>query len=138
MNEERETMNEERETMNEKQGTMDGGRRHGPGGGVWVGVSLVLLGVLFILHSLGIARLAHWWALFILIPALASVGTAVSNLVRNGGRFTRSVSGPLVGAMFCGAVALILLFSLDWGRIWPVFIVIAGLGMLMNTVARRG
>ena len=116
---------------------MDEERRYGSGGAVWVGVAFVLLGILLILQTMGIVRIVNWWALFILIPAVALLGTAVNSFVRNGGRFTRSVSGPLVGALFIGSVALIFLLSLDWGRVWPVTFVLVGLGMLMNTIARR-
>jgi len=112
-------------------------RRHGPGAGLWVGVSFVALGILLILQTSGLVHLNNWWALFLLIPALATFGSAWSRARQNGGRFTRSVSGPISGGLFISAVAILFLFNLDWGKYWPVFIVLAGLSTLLGAFARR-
>jgi hypothetical protein len=41
------------------------------------------------------------------------------------------------GGLFISTVALLFLFSLDWGRYWPVFIVLAGLSTLLGAFARH-
>jgi len=107
------------------------------GASVWVGIAFVLFGIIMILQTAGLVRLNNWWALFILIPALASFGKAWHQARTNGGRFTRSVSGPISGGLFISTVALLFLFSLDWGRYWPVFIVLAGLTTLLGAFARH-
>ena len=111
--------------------------RHGPGGSVWWGIACIALGIILILQMSHLIRLDNWWALFILIPALASLGTGITRFVRNGGHFTHSVSGSISGALFIGTVAVIFLFRLPWAHIWPLFIILAGLSMLMGSFARR-
>lgn len=107
------------------------------GASVWVGIAFVLFGIIMILQTAGLVRLNNWWALFILIPALASFGSAWNRARANGGRFTRAVSGPITGGLFISAVAILFLFNLDWGRYWPVFIVLAGVTTLLGAFARR-
>jgi hypothetical protein len=107
------------------------------GGSLWVGIAFVLFGIIMVLQTAGLVRLNNWWALFILIPALASFGRAWNRARVNGGRFTRSVSSAISGGLFISAVALLFLFNLDWGRYWPVFIVLAGLSTLLGAFARR-
>src|SRR5512136_2686938 len=111
--------------------------RHRDTGSVWVGITLILIGILFILRVSHIISLGNWWALFILIPAVASLGSAITAFARNGGQYTRSVSGGLGGFLFLTVLAAMFLFGLDWGRYWPVFIVIAGVSVLLNAFARR-
>jgi hypothetical protein len=111
--------------------------RHRIGGSLWVGIAFVLFGIILILQTAQVVFLNNWWALFIMIPALASFGTAWSRARESGGRFTRGVAGSISGGLFISAVALLFLFNLDWGRYWPVFIVLAGLGMLLRAFARR-
>ena len=106
-------------------------------GSVWVGAAFVLLGVIFILQTLHIIALDNWWALFILIPAVGSFAGAVRNFRRNGNRFTRSVSGSIGGGLFFTAITLLFLFNADWGRWWPIFIVLAGVSILLGAFARR-
>ena len=111
--------------------------RHRIGGSLWVGIAFVLFGVIMILQTAGLVRLNNWWALFILIPALASFGKAWHRARVNGGRFTRSVLSAISGGLFISAVAILFLFNLDWGRYWPVFIVLAGLSTLLGAFARH-
>jgi hypothetical protein len=35
------------------------------------------------------------------------------------------------------AVAAIFLLELPWGRVWPIFIILAGIGMLLPALAGR-
>jgi hypothetical protein len=111
--------------------------RHRIGGSLWVGIAFVLFGIIMILQTAHLVYLNNWWALFIMIPALASFGTAWSRARDSGGRFTRGVAESISGGLFISAVALLFLFNLDWGRYWPVFIVLAGLGMLLRAFARN-
>ncbi|MEO0107804.1 MAG: hypothetical protein ABIK62_01345, partial [candidate division WOR-3 bacterium] len=104
---------------------------------IWVGIVLIVVGVLFILRVAHIISLSNWWALFILIPAFASLGSALDALAQSHGHYTKSVSGGLTGFLFMGTVAALFIFDLDWGRFWPVFIVIAGISVLSGAYARR-
>jgi hypothetical protein len=109
-------------------------RRHWNTGSLWVGVMFIMVGIFFILRIFGVVSLHNWWALFILIPAAGSFGAAFTTWRRKG-RFTRSVAGSIGGGLIITAVALIFLFGLHWGRVWPVFIVLAGLSMLISAFA---
>ena len=92
----------------------------------WLGgVVLIIIGVAFLLQNVSGLSLGNWWALFILIPAMGSLATAW-RIYETHGHMTASVRGPLVGGIVLLMVTAIFLFNLDWGRVWPVFLIIAG------------
>jgi hypothetical protein len=122
------------------QGDTPDRERDGPGSGqiyAWIGgLVLVLLGVLFLLQNMGVVAVTgNWWAFAILIPAVVSAATAVAQYRRAGNRLTAPVRGSATGALVFTAVALIFLFDLDWGTWWPVFVIIAGISVLLNWAA---
>ena len=91
---------------------------------------LILIGVVFLVRNISGLSLDNWWALFILIPAITSLGNAWRTY-RSSDRHSSAVRGSLVGGLMMLVVAMIFLFELDWGMIWPVFLIIAGLGGLL-------
>jgi hypothetical protein len=98
----------------------------------WIaGLVLVLLGLVFLAGNIWDIHLDNWWALFILIPVVVNVGNAL-RLYRHHGRFNRAARGMLTGAIVLSVVAAAFLFELDWGMIWPLFLIIAGLAALVN------
>ena len=100
-----------------------------------IGGVMVLLGVLFLIGNYTSFELQNWWALFILIPALGSLGSAW-NAYRADGHLSQRVRSSLTWGMVVLAVALVFLLDLDWGIIWPVFLIIIGLGSLLAFFAR--
>jgi hypothetical protein len=101
----------------------------------WFGVALIGLGLLFLVQNYLGYELHNWWALFFMIPAIGSFGAAYS-LWREGN--ATAVAGSLTMGVLFTAVAAIFLLSLPWRSVWPVFIILAGLGMLLpNLIARR-
>jgi hypothetical protein len=107
--------------------------RRGAGG--WVGGAvLVILGLVFLLRNTGIFELENWWALFILIPALGSFATAWNNYRNSGGRLTAAVRGPLIGGFILLMVSAAFLFGLDFGLLWPVFLILGGIALLFNAL----
>jgi hypothetical protein len=109
------------------------------GGDGWIaGVVLLILGVIFLLRNLGIANFAfdNWWALFILIPAVGSFATAYRVYQNNGGHMSEGVRGPLIGGLIMAMVAAVFLLGLSWAVIWPVFLIVAGVGALLSALAR--
>jgi UDP-N-acetylmuramyl pentapeptide phosphotransferase/UDP-N-acetylglucosamine-1-phosphate transferase len=80
--------------------------------------------------------LNNWWALFILIPAIGSLWTAWTIYQKNDRKFTAASTGPLIGGIALLMVTAIFLFNLDWGRVWPVFLIIAGAAVLLGVVRR--
>jgi len=102
----------------------------------WVGGAvLILLGAVFLLQNFDLIRLHNWWALFILIPALVNFATAY-NLYRRDGRLTGAVYGALTGGLILLLVASVFLLGLDWGMVWPVFLILIGLGILVSTQSK--
>jgi hypothetical protein len=96
----------------------------------WVGgVVLIIIGVAFLFQNISGLWLSNWWALFILIPAIGSLATAW-RIYESHGHMTASARGPLVGGIVLLMVTATFLFNLDWGRVWPVFLIIAGASAL--------
>jgi hypothetical protein len=103
----------------------------------WIaGGVLILAGVVLLLTNVAGVSLHNWWALFILIPAIGSLWTAYTMFKRNEGRFTAASRGPLVGGVVLLTVAAMFLFELDLGRVWPVFLIVAGAAILLTVVRR--
>jgi hypothetical protein len=94
------------------------------------GIFLIGLGLIFLLQNFGWFYLGNWWALFILLGTAAAWSKAWRAYQNNGQRVTQAVAGPFFGGIFPLAVALIFLFELDWGAVWPVFLIIAGVSVL--------
>ncbi|MCP4423676.1 MAG: hypothetical protein GY803_04205 [Chloroflexi bacterium] len=95
------------------------------------GVILIAIGAVFLFTNLTGFHLHNWWALFILIPALSNFGNAWGSYQRHG-RLTKSARGSLTGGMILTLIASAFLFSLDWGLIWPLFLIIGGVSALFS------
>ncbi len=97
-------------------------------GSWWGGAILILLGAAFLLHSFGAPIGARWWALFLMIPALGSFDAA-----RHAYRFSGSrdaARGTVIGGLLFTFLTAMLLFDLNWGLLWPVVLVLVGIGLL--------
>ncbi len=98
----------------------------------WLGgVILIAIGVIFLFSNISGFYLNNWWALFILIPAIGSFGKAW-NGYRENGRLDGEARGGLIGGLILTLVASAFLFNLDWGMIWPLFLIIGGVGALLG------
>lgn len=101
--------------------------------GSWLpGLALILLGAIFFVENYFGATLNNWWALFILIPALSTFATAYA-LWRDG--HTEWATGPFVAGLGFVALTAIFLLDLPIGRLWPLFLIAAGVALLFG---RRG
>jgi hypothetical protein len=98
----------------------------------WIGgVVLIAIGIIFLLSNVTDFHLDNWWALFILIPAVSSFGKVYSSYQRHG-RITRAARGSLTGGFILTLISAAFLLELDWGLIWPVFLIIGGLSALLG------
>jgi phosphatidylserine synthase len=105
-----------------------------PRGDSWVwGIVLIILGGVFLLQNLTPFRVINWWAVFILIPAAGSFISAWRKYQQTG-RFSGGVRSSLFGGLIFTTVAAIFLLNLDLGRFWPVFVIAAGLAIMVNTL----
>jgi uncharacterized membrane protein HdeD (DUF308 family) len=96
-----------------------------------VGLVLILIGAIFLFANVTDFYLDNWWALFILIPAVSNFANAWRHHQRHG-RFTKTVRGSVTGGLILTVVAFTFLFDWDWGLIWPVFLIIGGMGLLLG------
>ena len=95
------------------------------------GVILIAIGLIFLATNLGGFHLNNWWALFILIPAVSNFSSAYANYKENG-RLQKSGRGSITGGLILSLIAFTFLFNWDWGVIWPVFLIIGGVGALLG------
>lgn len=93
------------------------------------GIVLIVLGVLFLLRNLTGWPLNNWWALFILAPALVLLWNGYQNLQADG-RFSSRAVQSFTGGSVLLLVALVFLLGLSWSMIWPVFLIIGGIGAI--------
>jgi hypothetical protein len=103
----------------------------------WViGLALIAVGAILLAQQLIGLRLVNWWALFLLIPAFGAFESAVRRYQERGTAFSGSVTGSFVTGLSLLAVTVIFLFGLDWSTIWPIFIILAGIGALLGAIFR--
>lgn len=116
---------------------LESGRHHHSDTPPWVlGGVLIAIGVFLLLRSITGQSMGNWWALFILIPAIASLADAW-RIYQVSGQVTEAVIGPLVGGVILLFVFAMLFFGFNWGVFWPVLLILAGIGALVGVFARR-
>ena len=99
----------------------------------WIpGVILIAIGVIFLATNLGGFHLNNLWALFILIPAVSNFSSAWQNYKTNG-RLQKSGRGSITGGLILTLISFTFLFGWDWGVIWPLFLIIGGVGALLGS-----
>ena len=107
---------------------------------IW-GFVFIIGGIILLAQQVGwLGARYNWWALFILVPALASLGGGFSELQRSGG-FGAAVRAGLGSGLILLTLSLIFLFGLDWSQWWPLMVLVAGLTIFLEgfgTVAPAG
>ncbi len=102
-----------------------------PSGLLWGGLGLILSGAGLLLTS-GQFRGDNWWAIFILLPALASLASAWLALHFGGGAFNLGARLGLGTGLPTLAVALIFMYHINWSIGWTLMLMVAGLVILIN------
>ena len=108
-------------------------------GGGWIaGIVLILLGGAFLLRNTGLLniRLVNWWALFILIPAIGSLDTAIRLYHQSGDQLTAAARGSLLVGLVLTFVTIMFLFDISWTFFGPVLIILVGIGIILNATLR--
>ncbi|MHB1132946.1 MAG: LiaF transmembrane domain-containing protein [Chloroflexota bacterium] len=100
------------------------------------GLVLVGLGLVFMLGNLTGFYLHNWWALFILIPGLAAL-TRAYDLYRAAGQVTPAMRSPLISGLVILMVAASFLLGMSWNLLWPLVLVLVGLGIFFTPSALR-
>ena len=104
------------------------------GNGWAVGAILVLLGLIMLGQNMNVFTLKNWWALFILLPALGSLGTAWRLFQADGGRLGRHARSALIAGLLLAGLSGMFLFGLNWTWVGPVLLMLAGIAILTNAV----
>jgi hypothetical protein len=92
---------------------------------------LIAIGAIFLLNNFTDFDLDNWWALFILIPAFGALGNFL-RARRQDGHMSHEARGSLIGSLVLFFIAAVFLFGWNWGAVWPVFLIIAGIGALLS------
>ncbi len=100
----------------------------------WVfGLALIFIGLVFLVGNLTDFYLHNWWAVFILIPGLMTFANAWRTR-KEDGHWSKQARGSLIGGLGITLVAVIFLFSLDWGTMWPLFLILGGIAALLGGI----
>jgi len=102
-------------------------------GGSWlIGFVLIALGVVFLAQNFGYPIPRNWWAFLILIPAVGSFAGAWNMYRRSGNEVTPAVRGSIIAGLVLTVLALVFLLGIDFGKLWPVILILLGLGALFG------
>ncbi len=95
---------------------------------VIVGISIILVGGVLFLRNIFGFEFENWWVLFMLIP-LGGMGMKMWELYQANGRIS---TGLIIAMSGVAITAVIFLFNLSWGLMWPIFFMLGGVSMLLN------
>lgn len=100
------------------------------GEGSWMpGLIMIVVGAVFLLRNYTDFSLNNWWALFILIPAFTNLRMAYTHYQAGNSKAMRSF---LFWGLFFVAISAAFLLGVDFGELWPAFLILAGLGFLLG------
>jgi hypothetical protein len=106
---------------------------HGGWGGPWIaGAVLIVVGLVLLAQNFGLPMLNNWWALFILIPAVSSLAAAWGMYQANDSHLTAGARSALISGIILTAITAAFLFNLNWGLLWPLLLILAGIAALLN------
>ena len=107
---------------------------------IFPAVAIIAVGVLVLLNNLGVdfAFFDHgnWWALFVLFAAIAPL-TRAYEVYHARGRLDAEAAYSLLAGTAVVLVAVLVLFGLDWGTWWPLFVILGGLFTLVRRPYRH-
>ncbi len=108
-------------------------RRRFPFHGLWFGLTLVLLGALFLLNQLGVVNGDRWWQSLLIGLGAISIIDGIAHLVSPEYRW-RSYGKFVAGIVL---IAVGTLFIVGLGQWWSLALIIAGLALLLRFFWRR-
>jgi hypothetical protein len=102
-------------------------------GSIMPGLFLIALGLVFLANNLTGFHLDNWWALFILFPAANNFNDAIRIMRRDGG-VSRKARGQFFWSFFFVLLSAAFLLGISVGQYWPVFLILAGIGILIGAL----
>lgn len=97
-----------------------------------IGITLAILGGHLLLNNLGVygwfeSRLGHeWLPLFFLVFVAAMAYNAWRAYQDSGERLTPAVLWQVAGALILGVIIVAITIKIDWGTVWGVLLIAAG------------
>lgn len=97
------------------------------------GVALIFLGALFLLDTFNVTPIHfyNWWAIFILVPGINSLIQA-GRRFQDAGQINHKVRRAGFRGLLLVLIALTFFLQLDWGIIFPLFLVGGGIYLLLR------
>jgi hypothetical protein len=121
----------ENQKTHEDEGTSSSKRSYS--GSLMPGLFLIVLGLVFLANNLTGFYLDNWWALFILFPAANNFNDAIRFMRRDGG-VSRKARGQFFWSFFFVLLSAAFLLGISVGQYWPVFLILAGIGILIGAL----
>lgn len=109
-------------------------------GGAWIaGAILIVLGGMFLMRNTGAfdLPLRNWWALFILIPAVGAIETALRMYRSAGSQLNAQARGSLLVGLVLTFVSAMFLFDISWTFLGPVLIILVGIAIIINSMLKQ-
>ena len=114
----------------------NGGGGHPGWGGLPIGGFIVLaIGLVLLAGNLGMSVPHNWWAVLILVPAVAALVNAI-RFYRYDGPQSPRVMGSAIGGLVMLALALALFFDIGLGFFWPVIVIVVGVAIIARSMWR--
>jgi hypothetical protein len=103
-----------------------------------IGAVITVLGTVLLMQNTGTLpqNLGNWWALFLMIPAIAGLGEAVSELQTSGSLSKKGRAGLIFGVVLTMITATFI-FNLNEKIYGPIILMCAGLGILFNNYTKK-
>lgn len=103
--------------------------------GLFAGAMLIVLGLVFLIQNLTGFSLDNWWGIFLLVPAGYMLFRTYQEYQEHKA-FTMAGRNNLMAFITIALIAVITLFNLNWGTMWPLFLIIGGVGLLLRMYVR--
>jgi len=120
--------------MSEKREENKNVRKHkkDPLSGIIAGIIVILLGVLFLLVTMGYLDWDNWWAYFLVgLGVILIIEAVIRYMVPI---YKRPIIGRIIGGIVLIAIGACGIF--DIGFYWPLILVGAGIGIIVSTLLK--
>lgn len=122
-----ENVNELKETERLAQNTDESERNQW----IWGGI-LILVGAALLIGNMTSLRFDNWWAIIVLALGLRSVWRGWQ-WRKAAGRWSSRARSTLIWGAIITLAGTIFLFGWSWTTLWPLVIIIIGIGSLLPT-----
>ena len=96
------------------------------------GLTVILVGVIYLISRYDTSgRSGRWWALFIAFSAFWFFERAWSR--HRAGMPLAKSAGQITTGLTILTIAVVLFLGASFGRVWPAFVIIAGIASILRT-----